>query len=149
MQILYPLGVRILKEYEQYNPVARSEVHTRPISELLDGYDAPSDAVRRYFATGVRQVLPEKEDFDLLGVPLTVDLYRIHCFFLEDEFEICKTVQALCEIVYLYNCDVLLLSGRPSLPARHSGPLSNPPGAPAGPDHRAPRVSRGNLVSVP
>jgi hypothetical protein len=70
--------------------------------------------VRRYFATGVRQVLSGKEDFDLLGVPVTVDLHRMHRFFLEDQLEICKTVQALCEIVYLYHCDILLLSGRPS-----------------------------------
>ncbi len=45
---------------------------------------------------------------------MTLDLHRVHRFFLEDQLEICKTIQALCEIVWLYDCDMLLLSGRPS-----------------------------------
>jgi hypothetical protein len=114
LQILCPLGLKILKEYEHYNPVTQGEVHIRPIGEMLGGEEPPSDAVQRYFAIGVRQALPGKDDFDLLSVPVPLDLHRMHRFFLEDQVEICKTIQALCEIVYLYHCDVLLLSGRPS-----------------------------------
>lgn len=114
LQILCPLGLTILKEYEHYNPVTLAEVHTRTIGEMLGNGEPPSEAVQRYFATGVRQALPGKEDLDLLAVPVTVDLNQLHRFFLEDQIEICKTIQALCEIVYLYHCDVLLLSGRPS-----------------------------------
>jgi hypothetical protein len=114
LQILYPLGLRILKEYEGYNPVTRAEIHTPTIEELLGGREKPSGGVLHYFATGVRQLRLASQDFDLLGVPVSVDLNRLHRFFLEDQLEICKTLQALCEIVHLYHCDVLLLSGRPS-----------------------------------
>lgn len=114
LQILYPLGLRILKAYEQYNPVTRAELHTAPIAALLAGREQPSEGVLRYFANGVRQLRLEREDFDLLTVPVTIDLHRLHTFFVTDQLEICKTVQALCEIVHLYHCDALLLSGRPS-----------------------------------
>ena len=114
LQMLYPLGLHILKAYEQYDPVLRAEVQVRTIGEMLAGRDPPSPAVLQYFATGVRQVLPKPEDFDLMAVRVTLDLHRLHRFFLEDQLEICKTIQALCEIVWLYDCDVLLLSGRPS-----------------------------------
>ncbi|EAA20261.1 unknown-related, partial [Plasmodium yoelii yoelii] len=75
----------------------------------------PSDHVVRHFALGVkRSVGVRDKDFDLLEVTIPFDLHRLHRLFLEDRFEICKTVRALCEIVHLYHCDVLLLSGRPS-----------------------------------
>ncbi|MFO1119622.1 MAG: virulence factor SrfB [Rhodospirillales bacterium] len=113
LQILYPLGLHILKEYEKYDPVQRAEVHVRPIAEMLEG-GKPSAAVLQYFATDVRQIVPHQPDFDLMAVKVTLDLHRLHRFFLEDQLEICKTIQALCEIVWMYNCDMLLLSGRPS-----------------------------------
>lgn len=113
LQILYPLGLHILKAYEQYDPVRRAEIHVLPIAEMLSG-DKPSAAVLQYFATGVRQIVADKPDFDLTAVKVTLDLYCLHRFFLEDQLEICKTIQALCEIVWMYNCDMLLLSGRPS-----------------------------------
>jgi len=114
LQILYPLGLHILKLYEQYDPVLRSEVQVRTIAEMLAGRDPPSPAVLHYFCTGVRQALSDGADFDLSAVPVTLDLCRLHRLFLEDQLEICKTIQALCEIVWLYDCDILLLSGRPS-----------------------------------
>jgi hypothetical protein len=115
LQILYPLGLRILKDYEQYNPITRADVHTFTIGRMLEEREPPSEAVIRYFATGVRrEIRVDGADFDVTSVPITLDLHRLHRFFLEDQFEICKTIQALAEIVYLYDCDVLLLSGRPS-----------------------------------
>ncbi len=115
LQVLYPLGLKILKDYEAYDPVAGAEVETLRISEMLEGRDPPSDQVLNYFATGVRrEVRLEDGDFDLMSVPVPKDLNRLHRGFLEDQFEISKTIQSLCEIVYLYSCDVLLLSGRPS-----------------------------------
>jgi hypothetical protein len=114
LQVLYPLGLVILKACEQYDPVGRADVVVRSIGDLLAGRDPPAAAVLRYVARGVRQALPGAPDFDLTQVSVTLDLHRLHRFFLEDQFEICKTVQALCEIVWLYDCDVLLLSGRPS-----------------------------------
>lgn len=115
LQILYPLGLRILKDYEGYDPVPRADVRTQPISALLESREPPADTVLRYVATTVaRSAETGGPPFDLLAVPVTVDLHRLHRHFLEDRFDICKTIQALCEIVSLYDCDVLLLTGRPS-----------------------------------
>lgn len=115
LQVLYPLGLRILKDYEAYDSIARAPKQTLPVRDLLNGRDPPSDMVVRYFAAGVRrEVALDRGDFDLLDVLVPIDLNRLHGFFLEDQFEICKTVQALSEVVHLYDCDVLLLSGRPS-----------------------------------
>lgn len=115
LQVLYPLGLRILKDYEAYDPVKPTEARRLSIAELLAGRDPPSAAVVRYFAVGVGREMPQAEtDFDILAVPVPVDLNRLHRFFLEDQLEICKSVQALCEVIHLYDCDVLLLSGRPS-----------------------------------
>ncbi|MBK8906869.1 MAG: virulence factor SrfB [Rhodospirillales bacterium] len=115
LQVMYPLGLRILKDYENFDPVAGAEVETLTIRDMLAGRDAPSPQVLHYFATGVRREIGSAGgDFDLMSVPIAKDLGRLHRGFLEDQFEICKVIQSLCEIVHLYNCDVLLLSGRPS-----------------------------------
>lgn len=115
LQILYPMGLRILKDYEQYIPIRRADVITRSLGEWLEGREPPSDAVKAYFANGVRREAgADAEPFNLLSVPVTIDLNGLHWYFLSDQLELCKTIQALSEIVYLYNCDVLLLSGRPS-----------------------------------
>ena len=57
---------------------------------------------------------PGREPFDLLTVPVSVDMNRLHRLFITDQMEIVKPIKALCEIAYLYDCDVLLISGRPS-----------------------------------
>jgi hypothetical protein len=115
LQILYPLGLRILADYERFQPVAPAAPQTVPLGGLLEGREPPSEAVLAYFATGVRRELgTSSADFDLLAVPVALDLARLHDLFLDDRLEICKSIQALCEIVHLYDCDVLLLSGRPS-----------------------------------
>ncbi len=115
LQVMYPLALRILKAYEQYDPVAGAETHTAPIGERLGAEERPSDAVIDYVRRGVRTATGGAvADFDLLAVPLPVDLGRLHGLFLTDRVEIGKTIRSLCEIVHLYDCDVLLVSGRPS-----------------------------------
>lgn len=115
LQVLYPLGLRILKDYEAYDPLTGADVETRPIAQLLEGRDPPSEPVVGYFSRGVRRESGLGGiQFDLLSTPIRKDLGRLHRAFLEDELEISKAIRSLCEIVYLYDCDVLLLSGRPS-----------------------------------
>lgn len=115
LQVLYPLALRLLKEYEGYDPIARAEVRSHTIAELLADQEAPSRAVLDYFAAGVRRVTGSGvADFDILSVPITVDMNRLHRLFVTDDMEICKPVRSLCELVHLYDCDVLLISGRPS-----------------------------------
>ncbi len=115
LQVLYPLALRILKDYEEYDPTVGAMPVGASLGELLVDGDRPSDEVLGYFAQGVRSVLGAgSAPFDLLSVHLSIDLGRLHKLFLEDKFEIAKTIRSLCEVVYLYDCDVLLISGRPS-----------------------------------
>lgn len=117
LQVLYPVGLALLKEYEQYQPRQGAEVHGETLGSLLAGRDQPSAEVLEYFAAGVRRVLAGGADhpaFDLLAVPLSVDMNRLHRLFVTDQMEINKPIKALCEVAHLYDCDVLLLSGRPS-----------------------------------
>ena len=114
LQVLYPIGLRILHAYEQYDPVTRAEVRTSTIGELLEGQEPLSEAALSFASRLAREARLPGDDFDIRSVPITIDLNRLHRFFLEDQLEICKAIQALCEIVYMYDCDVLLLSGRPS-----------------------------------
>lgn len=77
----------------------QSQVYLEPSFSTTPAGDGPGD-----MAAG----------FDLLATPVTLDLNAIHRLFMEDKLEIGRTVRALCELVHLYDCDVLLLTGRPS-----------------------------------
>lgn len=115
LQVMYPLALRILKDYENYNPQSGAETLSPTIGEILADRDPPSRQVLDYFASGVRGVLGSgSAEFDLLSVRLPIDLNRLHVLFLTDRIEICNTIKSLCELVALYDCDVLLISGRPS-----------------------------------
>ncbi|MBN2751703.1 MAG: virulence factor SrfB [Rhodospirillaceae bacterium] len=133
LQVLYPLGLALLKAYEGYSPLSVSDTVVMTIGEALADRDAPSTEVLDYFASGVRRVMGggAVQDFDLLQVRLPFDMAFMHGLFLNDKMDIGKPIRSLCEIVYLYDCDVLLLSGRPScLPgvqALFRGLLALPP----------------------
>jgi hypothetical protein len=115
LQIMYPAGLRVLKEFEQYDPVVGSSVREFTLGELLSEVDPPTEKVLKYFSRGVRDETRGAIDgFDLLAVPVTLDLGAIYNLFIGNKLEICKPLRALCEIVHLYDCDVLLLTGRPS-----------------------------------
>lgn len=113
LQVLYPLALRILKDYEGYDPRSGSEGQVLALAEIFAGPDRPSDEVLAFVTRCVRQV-SGLSGFDLMAVRAHVDLDRLHGRFLADRMEICKTIKSLCEIVYLYDVDWLLLSGRPS-----------------------------------
>lgn len=116
LQVLYPLGLRLLQDYERYDPLDPVVgLGMQTIGELL-GKDQPSEEVCRYVAGAVRGILGAKSpDFDLLAVPLKTNPRSLHDLFMKGRMDIYRTIQALCEVVFLYQCDVLLLTGRPSL----------------------------------
>ncbi|MCG8312000.1 MAG: virulence factor SrfB [Pseudomonadales bacterium] len=115
LQILSPIGLEILAAYEKFDPVEPGNLGAITIADLLVDYELPTDRVLHYFNNAV-VTHPEStvSEFNIMDLELPINLRKIHEAFLNGRFNICKTLKALSEIVYYYQCDVLLLTGRPS-----------------------------------
>jgi hypothetical protein len=115
LQVMYPAGLEILKAYEDYNPISGQEPRTLALGELVSRFDRPTNKVLKYFADGVRAETPGASgELGLLDIDVTLDLDRLHRLFMEERIEIARSLRSLCEIIHLYDCDMLLLTGRPS-----------------------------------
>jgi len=115
LQILYPAALKILSEFENYDPIGMAEPKRSTFRELLEENRPPTQEVLDYFTKGIRREMGDYEqDYNILDISVTLDLHEIYLSFIQGKFEICKTIKSLCEIIYHYNCDVLLLTGRPS-----------------------------------
>lgn len=115
LQVFSPIGLRVLKEYEGYDPMQKTNaLNGKTFGELLEDVEQPTESVLDYINGPIRRALG-RSDFNILDLPVQVNLERIHSLFIRgDYFDICKTFNALCEVVNSYQCDVLLLTGRPS-----------------------------------
>lgn len=112
LQVFVPLGLHLLKLYENYNPEFPCTVHDYSFDELLG--EAISERICEYVASGVKRADGGSDGFDLRRVMLRIDTSAIHRAFLKGQINLCKILDALCEIVFQYPCDALLLTGRPS-----------------------------------
>ncbi|MFZ4833141.1 virulence factor SrfB [Rouxiella sp. Mn2063] len=131
LQIFSPIGLAVLKRYEDYDPLDTTAEINSTFGELLA--QVPTDNVLGYISTEVRRELNEAQNaFDILQTPLNIGLSKLHADFLTNRINIVQSIRSLCEVLYHYSCDVLLLTGRPSrLPGiqalfKHLQPL--PPG---------------------
>ncbi|MGM1052586.1 MAG: virulence factor SrfB [Pseudomonadota bacterium] len=113
LQVFTPLGLALLEAYEGFTPEQPCGPETLSYGERL-GEQAISGPVCRYVESALRRELGAEVEFDLLNISLTFDLVEVHRAFLKDRFNICKTLASLCEVVFLYQCDTLLITGRPS-----------------------------------
>ena len=108
-QVLAPLGLALIKEYENIAKVASLEPQRKSIKELISTPITPrvvsfiNDVVHKAGGT----------NFDLLKINLLVDLVAVDQT-VESGTELIRVLEALCEVVYAHNCDVLLLTGRPT-----------------------------------
>jgi hypothetical protein len=117
LQVLYPAGLSVQRAYEGYDPIAGGEPRTLTLRELVaeSSVDTPTLPVLAWIAANVKEASDgAMPSFDLLDVTVTLDLARLHRLFQDDRLELVRVVKSLCEIVHLYDCDVLLLTGRPS-----------------------------------
>jgi hypothetical protein len=101
LQVFVPLGLRLLKDYEAYDPELPSPVHEYAFAELLDE-DAITDRLREYVAGGVRRIDGGRDGFDLGQATLRIDLPAIHQAFLKGQINLGKILDALCEVVFQY-----------------------------------------------
>lgn len=114
LQVFSPIGLRLLKAYEHYDPLDAGALVSATFGEML-GDERPTDDVLEYVSAAVRRQLGAgSEPFDLLATELNVSLRRLHEAFVSGRMNIGKTLKALCEVMHSYPCDVLLLTGRPS-----------------------------------
>lgn len=71
----------------------------------------PQPAILEAVARMVRRHAPQIEHFNMLDVPITINPAAVDNTI---RATLGPTLSALCELVHLYDCDVLLLTGRPS-----------------------------------
>ncbi|MDQ7248926.1 virulence factor SrfB [Dongia sedimenti] len=113
-QVLVPAAITLLHLYENYDPVERAPVRSMTIEDLLEGR-RPQERAIGYFNKGVRRSLGNGDAaFDVLKVPVPVDLDRLHDMFIGKDIDLNGPLSWLSEVVARYACDVLLLTGRPS-----------------------------------
>jgi hypothetical protein len=116
LQYFIPLGNAILASWERCRPDDRLSGLDRLAGEMLTqplSADLCDEVAKR-----VQPALPDDAaPFDLMAVPVQVNFTELQQAMLERRFAIAGPLHALCEAVSFYDCDVVLLTGRPiSLP---------------------------------
>lgn len=115
LQVLYPIGLRIIQEYEGYDPVEGRGEQIYTFGDLLgERLNDVSPAAINFIGNAARREAGSSDAFDALNIALPLNLKKLHENFLTAKYDICKSLRALCEIVFSYHCDVLLVTGRPS-----------------------------------
>lgn len=113
LQIFIPLAHAVLEVYERFDPLDTHAEIDAPFGELLE--QPPTQKVLDYLHTEIQRVLPAGSAvFDILQTPLVLKLSKLHGEFLSNRMSITQNLRSLCEVVSLHDCDVLLLTGRPS-----------------------------------
>ncbi|KAA0262954.1 virulence factor SrfB [Hafnia alvei] len=113
LQVFSPIGRAILESYERYDPLDTAAEIDATFGELLS--QQPTIKVQEYINNDVQRAQPaDAVPFDILQVPLILKLSKLHAEFLSPRMRITQHLRSLCEVVALYSCDVLLLTGRPS-----------------------------------
>ncbi|MEQ4531756.1 MAG: virulence factor SrfB, partial [Mixta sp.] len=112
LQLFIPLAQAILERYESYDPLDTSAEIEALYGELLT--QRPGAAVLDYINGEAQRALGGQLAFDILQVPMVVSLSKLHSEFLSHRMAIVPALRSMAEVVSLYSCDVLLLTGRPS-----------------------------------
>ena len=113
LQVFVPLGLALLKAYEQYDPETPQPVVEQSWQQLL-GKAQVNDGVLEFVNAAVRREVGREGTLDLLSTPLALDLELVHSAFIGGQINITKILAELCEVISHYSCDALLLTGRPS-----------------------------------
>lgn len=113
LQLFIPIGLAILDAYEKYDPLElKAEVDAR-FDELLA--QPPSRELLDSINREIQRALPaDAEEFNILRIPLVVKLSDLHAGFLSAHSNISHILRSLADVVAAHDCDILLLTGRPS-----------------------------------
>jgi len=107
--VLEPLGIAILRAYEAVEGRASGEVLRRTVGEIL-GHDLDR-SVRAMEYLEQAAAVAGAQGFRVADVALAVGTQQIEPVVAA---VLGPVLADLCEVVWAYDCDVLLLSGRPS-----------------------------------
>jgi hypothetical protein len=107
-----PIALKILKLYEGYDHMGEGRRESLLVSDLLPEPETAGEgleSVLSYLEEPLRRA--GWTDFKLLDQVLDIELREVDA---EVQFVLEKVMTDLAEVVKLYNCDVLILTGRPS-----------------------------------
>ena len=110
LQIAHPIALEFLRAAETYDPTSGViTAEPRPYDSFFPGGGKPSQEVVTFVNDAVRK--RGAKDFDLKATEFPIDLVELDKTV---RAEMARVLAPLAEIVHAYDCDVLLLSGRPS-----------------------------------
>lgn len=111
LQLFIPLGHKILAFWEAHGEETPESILDSTFGELLP--HPLTDNVINYIQQAVQQALGANAPlFDIMAVPLHGNIAQLQDALLTGKFTITTPLQSLCEVINLYCCDVLLVTGR-------------------------------------
>ncbi|MBC7953174.1 MAG: virulence factor SrfB [Rhodospirillaceae bacterium] len=108
-QVAAPIGLALLDLYEAADMRMPQPSLTRSLRSLFKPEAMPSEEVLAYIEEPIRQA--GLREFSLLDVDMRINIPGIDRTVVN---EMSRILSDFCEIVHLYDCDLLLLTGRPS-----------------------------------
>ena len=122
-QVAVPIGLKILRRYEEYDPQSPGGMESQPFGAFFTPETYPRPEVIEYVDQTVRR--NGGADFSIQSFELQFDLNKVDHTV---KSTIGPVINDLCEVVFLYDCDLLLLSGRPARqPAIRAAVLAKSP----------------------
>ena len=114
LQLFTPLGLAILSLYERFDPNSDDKSSGRYTYRELLPQTTISTAVIEYVNTHLKRYNGTK--ITLLDTPIELNFKTIHQYFMNWQVgaNIIKPLQAFSKVIFKYDCDMLLLTGRPS-----------------------------------
>ena len=126
-QIAMPVGLGILEAYEKANLESGSATFSCKIGDFLQARGLPDHKVTAYVEKPLQEALRRAgvEEVNLLEFELAVNMHEVDRTVRQT---IGQILADLCEVVHMYGCDLLLLTGRPSCwPGVSGAPLAKLP----------------------
>jgi hypothetical protein len=108
-QIAVPFGLEILHASENANPWQASQVFSIDYATAFDRYPEPRAEVLEYISRAARDA--GAPGFDMRDFKVEVDLSEVGATIVS---AIEPVLDDLCEVIQRWDCDALVLAGRPS-----------------------------------
>ncbi len=108
-QVLAPIGVGVLQHYEQWDPLAATTNRYESFTSFFNQHGLPDRSIVDFIDRAAAD--EGAQGFALTDVEITIDHEAVNKTVVGTMAPI---LADLCEVVNAFDCDVLLLSGRPS-----------------------------------